>query len=66
MFKVGQKVLFTEASEEGAPGTIGVIVEVDENDEDVPYYVEYLDDDRVLITNWCYGKEIEAYGEVIE
>ena len=66
MFNVGQKVVFTEASEECAPGTAGVIVEVDEDDECVPYYVEYLDDDGDLITNWCYGNEVKADGEVIE
>jgi hypothetical protein len=65
MFKIGQRVLFTEASEHEV-GIEGVIIEVDETDEDCPYYVEFTDEDGDLVTEWCWTREVEADGEVIK
>lgn len=63
MFKVGQKVLFTEESLHSA-GIEGTVIEVDEDDY-APYLVEFTEDGE-LTNEWCDEDEIEADGEVIE
>jgi len=66
MFKVGQKVVFTEASTDYEAGTKGVVAEVDEYDMGLPYYVELVDEDGDLFSDWCRENGIEADGEVIK
>jgi hypothetical protein len=65
MFKIRQKVLTTKESDLEA-GLPGIIIEIDEDDDDCPYYVELTDEDGDLVTEWCYSYEVEADGEVIE
>jgi hypothetical protein len=65
MFRIGQKVLFTDTSAHEA-GIPGVIIDIDEGDDDCPYYVEFTDEDGDLVTEWCWAHEVEADGEVIK
>lgn len=65
MFKEGQKVLFTEESDHET-GTEGLIVDVDLDDDEVPYLVEFTDEEGDRVTEWCHEDEVEADGEVIE
>jgi ribosomal protein S4E len=65
MFKVGQKVVFVDGSDY-EEGTKGVIVEVDEADEQIPYLVAVTDEDGDDVEVWCRNDEIEADGEVLE
>jgi hypothetical protein len=62
MFKVGQKVLFTDVSchEAGLPG---VVAQVDEENDDCPFLVAFTDEDGNRETEWCCSDEIEADGE---
>lgn len=61
MFEVGQKVKATQLGEELdgiEAGTVGEIVEVDEDDNDFPYNVSFQDADDSW-TTWCSEDEIE-------
>jgi hypothetical protein len=66
MFKVGQKVLSTESNDEFEAGVPGVVTFIDNNSENVPYYVNFTDTDGEPYEIWCCPDEIEADGEVIE
>lgn len=62
MFEVGQKVSFTDESEYEA-GLHGVVIGVDEDDDDFPYLVEFYSEDGKLEADWCSTEEVEADGE---
>jgi hypothetical protein len=49
MFKVDQRVLFTEAATCHEAGLPGVVDEIDEADDYCPYYVELTDEDGILV-----------------
>lgn len=43
-FKIGDKVEFTDDRSDYVPiGSIGIVKTIDEMDEDVPYFIEWID-----------------------
>jgi transcription antitermination factor NusG len=60
MFKVGQKVVFVVGFYTGAKG---VVVEVDESDPDLPYFVVFEDGDGTECKGWFSADEVEAVEE---
>lgn len=60
MFKFGQEVVFTEDSIYS--GIRGFITDVDEYDPELPYLVEFEDDDGVK-EEWFSEEEIKAVEE---
>ena len=59
MFEIGQRVVFKTKSVNSEAGTKGIIVDVDEEDEELPYLVDYKSKYGYLSREWCYEEEVE-------
>ena len=63
MLEVGTMIMFTKDSSHKV-GSKGVILQVDEEDDDLQYLVTYVDENsNVLSREWCSEEEIEAEEE---
>ena len=59
MFEVGQRVVFKTKSINSEAGTKGTIVDIDEEDEELPYLVDYKNKYGYGSREWCGEKEVE-------
>lgn len=59
MFEIGQRVVFKTKSANSEAGTKGIIVDIDEEDESLPYLVDYENKYGSGCREWCSEKEVE-------